>query len=94
MHTEEDLFDWFENEYRPALEYTGISSGAYIRNMDEKGARIGCPGGKEVVVPVSIKEMYTGVPENRKSLTVIESISADPAELYMQVYWTEAFKST
>jgi len=33
--------------------------------------------GGEVVVPVSIKEMYTGVPENRKSLTVIESIPAD-----------------
>jgi hypothetical protein len=77
MHTEQDLFDWFENEYRPALEHTGVSSGKYIHNMDEKGARIGCPTGEEVVVPISIKEMYTGVPENRKSLTVIESVSAD-----------------
>jgi hypothetical protein len=48
-----------------------------IHNMDEKGARIGCRTGEEVVVPISIKEIYTGVPENRKSLTVIESVSAD-----------------
>jgi len=45
--------------------------------MDEKGARIACPAGEEVVVPVGIKEMYVGVPENWLSLTVIKSISAD-----------------
>jgi hypothetical protein len=30
-----------------------------------------------VVVPVGIKKMYVGVPENRLSVTVVESISAD-----------------
>ena len=45
--------------------------------MDEKGCRIACPIGEEVVVPVGIKEMYVGVPKNRLSLTVVESISAD-----------------
>jgi DDE superfamily endonuclease len=45
--------------------------------MDEKGARIACPAGEEVVVPVGIKEMYVGVPQNRLSVTVIECISAD-----------------
>jgi hypothetical protein len=35
------------------------------------------PAGKEVVVPIGIKEIYTGIPENRISLTIIESISAD-----------------
>jgi hypothetical protein len=45
--------------------------------MDEKGCRIACPAGEEVIVPVGIKEMYVGIPENRMSLTVIESISAD-----------------
>jgi hypothetical protein len=30
-----------------------------------------------VVVPVRIKEMYVEVPENRLSVTVVESISAD-----------------
>jgi hypothetical protein len=68
---------WFETEYQPALEYTGIRSGKYIHNIDEKGCRIACPVGEEVVVPVRIKEMYVGVPENRLSLTIVESISAD-----------------
>jgi hypothetical protein len=30
-----------------------------------------------VVVSIGIKEMYVGVPENRLSLTIIKSISAD-----------------
>jgi len=77
MHTEQTLRDWFEREYRPALEATGVRHGKYIHNMDEKGARICVPGGEEVVVPIGIKEMYTGIPENRMSLTVIECISAD-----------------
>ena len=77
IYTEKDLYDWFENEYRPALEYTGIRSRKYIYNIDEKGAWITCPISEEVVVPVGIKEMYIGVPENRLSLTIIESISVD-----------------
>jgi len=77
MHTEKSLRDWFEKEYKPALQFTGIRTRKYIHNMDEKGARIACPSGEEVVVPIGIKEMYVGVPENRLSLTVVESISAD-----------------
>jgi hypothetical protein len=45
--------------------------------MNEKGARLGCLAREHVIVPIYIKEMYTGVPENRKSLTVIEFIAAD-----------------
>jgi len=77
MHTEQDLREWFETEYRPALEHTGIRSGKYIHNMDEKGCRIACPTGEEVVVLIGINEMYVRVPKNRLSLTVVESISAD-----------------
>ena len=77
MHTEKNLRDWFELEYKPALEYTQIRTGKYIYNMDEKGAWIACPVGEEVIVPIGIKEMYIRVPENRLSLTIIESISAD-----------------
>jgi hypothetical protein len=77
IHTEKDLREWFELKYRPALEYTGIKSGTYIHNMDEKGARLAVPAGEEVVVPIGITEMYVGIPENRLSLTVIESISAN-----------------
>jgi hypothetical protein len=45
--------------------------------MDEKGARVYMPAGEEVIVLIRIKEIYTGIPENRISLTIIESISAD-----------------
>jgi hypothetical protein len=45
--------------------------------MDEKGARVCIPAREEVVVPIGIREMYTRIPENRMSLTIIESISAD-----------------
>jgi len=71
------LQEWFEKEYRPALEFTGITKAKYIHNIDEKGARIACPSRKEVVVPIGIKEMYVGIPENRISLIVIESICAN-----------------
>ena len=77
IHTEQDLRDWFEKEYKPVLEFTRVRSGKYIHNMDEKGCRLACPAGEDVVVPVGIKEMYVGVPENRLSVTVVESISAD-----------------
>jgi len=45
--------------------------------MDEKGARICMPAGEEVVVPLGVKEIYTGIPENHISVTIMESISAD-----------------
>ena len=48
--------------------------------MDEAGARVGCPGGEHVVVPTHIKELYTASPENRKSVTIIETIIADGRE--------------
>jgi hypothetical protein len=45
--------------------------------MDEKGVRIYMPLGEEVVVPIRIKEIYIGIPENYISLIIIEYISAD-----------------
>jgi len=45
--------------------------------MDEKGARVCILAREEVVVLIGIKEIYTGIPENRISLTIIESISID-----------------
>jgi DDE superfamily endonuclease len=81
MHTESDLKEWFEQQYRSALVYTGILDQEqpqdYIHNMDEKGCRIAIPGGQEVVVPININDMYVGIPENRLSLTIIESICAN-----------------
>jgi hypothetical protein len=77
LYTEQSLCDWFETEYRPVLEETGICYRDRIHNMDEKGIRICIPTGEEVVVPIGIKEIYTGIPENHMSLTIIEYISAD-----------------
>jgi hypothetical protein len=77
IHTEKNLRNWFENEYRPALVFTGIKTGKYIYNIDEKGAWIACPAREEVVVPIRIKEMYVRVLKNCLSLTIVESISAD-----------------
>ena len=77
MHTKQNLRDWFENEYKPALEHTGIRTRKRIHNIDEKGARIACPDGEEVVVLIGIKEMYVRVPQNRLSVTVVECIFVD-----------------
>jgi len=48
--------------------------------MDESGARVGCPTGEHIIVPAEVKEMYTASPENRKSLTIIETIIASGEE--------------
>jgi hypothetical protein len=48
--------------------------------MDESGARVGCLRGEHVIVPIEVKELYTSSPENRKSVTIIETIIADRRE--------------
>ena len=45
--------------------------------MDEKGACLKCLTKEKVIVLSYIKEMYIRVLENRKSLTIIESIATD-----------------
>ena len=77
IHTKQDLRDWFEKEYKPVLEFTEVKSRKYIYNIDEKGCRLACPAEEDVIVPIGIKKMYVRVPENRLSVTVVESISAD-----------------
>jgi hypothetical protein len=78
-HSEKDLEDWFA-KYRETLQKYNIKKPKNIHNMDESGARVGCPSGEEVLVPIEVKEMYTSSPENRKSVTIIEVISADGRE--------------
>jgi hypothetical protein len=48
--------------------------------MDESRARVRCPGGEAVIVPVKVKELYIASPENRKSIIVIETIITDRRE--------------
>ena len=49
-------------------------------NMDESGARVGCPGGEHVIVPTEVKELYIASPKNRKSMTIIKTILVDRRE--------------
>src|SRR5271168_130121 len=62
VHTEEDIKKWFENELRPVLKHRNITHAKDIFNMDETGARVGCPKGEEVVVPTELNELYTSSP--------------------------------
>ena len=75
-HSEKDLEEWF-GKYHAILDKYNIRKSRNIWNMDESGARVGCPNGEEVIVPIEVKELYTAGPENRKSVTIIEAICAD-----------------
>jgi len=79
-HCEEDLKNFFL-DYQNTLSIYGIQQAQYVFNMDESGMRIGGPTGEIVVVPTEVKELYTASPENRKSLTIIETICADGSTL-------------
>ena len=46
-----------------------------IWNIDETGFRIGIPGGERVIVPHIAKQLYTPSPENRLSITILETVS-------------------
>jgi hypothetical protein len=43
------------------------------------------PTREEIVVPIRIKEIYIGIPKNRISLTIIESISIDSKVILLVV---------
>ena len=70
MHDEKVIVEWFQKGRK-------IRKGKNIHNFDESGIRVGCPRGEEIVVPIDCKEKCTRSPENRQSLSIIESISAD-----------------
>jgi hypothetical protein len=78
-HSKKDLEVWFE-KFRYTFAKYKIKSSKKIYNIDESGARIGCPRGEEVVVLLFVKELYTPSPENRKSVIIIEAISANGQE--------------
>ncbi|RKF75139.1 putative sda1 domain protein, partial [Golovinomyces cichoracearum] len=68
--------EWFADLYKTVGEFE-IDNGKKILNVDECGARVGCPTGETVIVPIEVKELYTASPENRKSVTIIETIRGD-----------------
>jgi hypothetical protein len=71
--------DWFKEYHNTLAEYK-ITKAKNVLNMDELGARVGCPRGEHVVVPIEVKELYTASPENQKSITIIETIVVDGRE--------------
>ena len=83
IYSLEDLKKWFTTEYVLALKETEINKlpqeerASRIHNMNEKGVCLACPRGQEIIVPISINEIYVGIPENWLSLTVIKSICTD-----------------
>jgi len=78
-HDEKDIEEWFD-KYKTTLAKYSIKRGKNIHNIDESGARVRCPKGEEVVVPIEVKEMYTSLLENRKSVIIIKAVSADGRE--------------
>ncbi|RFU30219.1 hypothetical protein B7463_g6116, partial [Scytalidium lignicola] len=71
----EDVKEWFHN-YKITLKKYNIQR-QDLYNFDESGFRIGCPKGVEVLVPIEVTELYSLSPENRRSVTLIETISAN-----------------
>lgn len=74
-HKKEDL-DIHFCEYYTALAKFGISF-ADIYNMDETGFRVGVLTGRIVITHLDIKAVYLADPDNRESITSIETICAD-----------------
>jgi len=71
----ETIINWFR-KYQQFIREEGIK-GEDIWNMDETGFRVGIPGGQTVIVPRTITELYTPSPENRISITIIESVCSN-----------------
>ena len=79
-HNKKDLKSFFL-EYQSILTKYDIKQGKDIFNLDESAVRIGCPTGEIVIVPTEVKELYTASPENRQSLTIMETICAERSPL-------------
>ena len=75
-HSEDDIAVWFKKLRADCIKFK-IDRPEKMYNMDETGARVGCPASEEVVVPFATKELYTASPENRRSVTIKETIRAD-----------------
>ena len=71
--------DWFKEYHNTLVEYK-ITKAKNVLNMDELGARVKCPSGEHVVVPIEVKELYIASPKNWKSVTIIKTIVADGRE--------------
>lgn len=48
--------------------------------MDKLKAQVRCPIGEEVEVPFEVVEFYSSSPENKKSVTIFETVYANGRE--------------
>ncbi|RFU26004.1 hypothetical protein B7463_g10337, partial [Scytalidium lignicola] len=71
----EEVKDWFQR-FKTAIKKYDIQK-HNLYNFDKSGFRIGCPKGVEVLVPIELTELYSLSPENRRSVTMIETICAN-----------------
>jgi hypothetical protein len=73
-----------------------------IYNFNETGIRIGYISGEEIIVPKNSTTVYTTSPENRRSISIIETISAAgktippvliiQAKLHMESWYHDALQ--
>jgi hypothetical protein len=61
IYTKQNLYDWFEKEYKLVLEFLGICYRNRIHNINKKRTRITCFIREKIIIPISIKEIYNVV---------------------------------
>jgi hypothetical protein len=74
-HRKEDLELHFK-EFSDAIIKYGIKS-ADIYNIDKTGFRIGVIAGRVIITHLSTKAVYLADPDNRESITAVETVCAD-----------------
>jgi hypothetical protein len=70
-----DVREWFE-KYRRTLKELNIQKRRNILNFDEAGFRVECMKEQDIIMPDDVREYYVISLENRRSLTIFETINA------------------
>ncbi|PQE27005.1 transposase protein [Rutstroemia sp. NJR-2017a BVV2] len=74
---------WFA-DYKSGLARYKITT-ENLYNINETNVRLACLIGQEVIVPAEIAEVYEETPENRRSITVMETICANGTTIHPMV---------
>jgi hypothetical protein len=82
-HDLKEMEQWFFDYKAGLAKYKITTENLY--NMDETNVRLACLVGQEVVVPIEITEVYEETPENRRSLTCMETLCADGSTIHPMV---------
>ena len=69
------MIRWFD-DYKATLRALNICTKRNIINFDETNFLIGCIEAQDILVPDEVRELYAASLENRKSLSIFESIDA------------------